>query len=141
MKNYGVNNYYTYNSNLAYDERYYEQENNRYDVRVEKTRGLSKARPHLTLVPVVLASAAVIAVIALLFQFVQLSTLDYSIKMVKGEISQIEDEIYNADVQIAETLDVNYIRKIAVGKLGMIEPSDEQLMYISYTNENYTVNY
>ena len=58
-----------------------------------------------------------------------------------NEISQVEDEIYNAEVKIAETLDVNYIKKIAVGKLGMVEPDDSQLMYISVPNEDYTVNY
>ena len=140
MRNYNVNNYYTYNSNLAYDE-YYEQENNRYDIRVEKTRGLSKAQPKMGAISAIMVSFAVVAIFALLFQYAQLCTLDNSIKNVKSEISQIEDEIYNADVQIAETLDVNYIKKIAVGKLGMVEPNDSQLMYISVPNENYTVNY
>ncbi|MCQ2978701.1 MAG: hypothetical protein MJ245_02775 [Clostridia bacterium] len=141
MRNYNVNNYYTYNSNLAYDERYYEKEVNNYDVRVEKTRGLSKRQPKMAVVSAFLASLVVVAVFALLFQYVQCCTLEHNIDMRKNDIKHIEDQIIDTDVKIAENLDVNYIKKVAVGKLGMVEANDTQKMYIPVPNENYTVNY
>ena len=139
MKNYNVNRY-AYNSNLAYDYRYEEDYGNKFDIRVEKSRGLSKSKPKIGFFPFC-GSLVVVAVVALLFQYTQISTLENGIAKVKDEIKAIEDEIYNADVKIAETLDVNYVKKIAIGKLGMVEPTDGQLMYISVPNQDYTVNY
>lgn len=141
MGNYNVNNRYTYNGNLAYNFQYEEDYGNKFDIKVERTKGLSKREPYKN-VKIFFASIFFVGIIgSLLAQYASISTLESRISNTKDEIKTIEDEIYEVDVKIAETLDVKHIRKIAVGKLGMVEPSDSQLMYISVPNEDYTVNY
>ncbi|MCQ2910645.1 MAG: hypothetical protein MJ244_00505 [Clostridia bacterium] len=141
MKNYNGSNYYSYNSNLAYNERYYEREVNNFDVRVEKTRGLSKSKPKMAVVSVFLVSLIVVAVFAFLFQYVQCCTLDHNIELRKTEIKHIEDQIIDTDVKIAENLDAAYIKKIAIGKLGMVEANDSQKVYIETSHEDATISY
>lgn len=142
MKNYSVNNSYTYNnSNLAYKLPYQEEYDNRFDIRVERQRGLSKRRPFLKVSCFAAVGLAALVLLSIVFQYVTIHSIEAKIQSTKNEIKQVEDEIYNAEVKIAETLDVNYVKKIAIGKLGMVEPDDSQLMYISVPNEDYTVNY
>ena len=142
MKNYSVNNSYTYNnSNLAYKLPYQEEYDNRFDIRVEPSRGLSKQRPFVKLYSIAFVALLAGVLLSSVIQYVTIHSIEAKIQNTKNEIKQVEDEIYNAEVKIAETLDVNYVKKIAVGKLGMVEPDDSQLMYISVPNEDYTVNY
>ncbi|MCQ2749025.1 MAG: septum formation initiator family protein [Clostridia bacterium] len=142
MKNYNVNSSYTYNnSNLAYKLPYQEEYDNRFDIRVERQRGLSKRRPFVKLYSIAFVALLAGVLLSSVIQYVTIHSIEAKIQSTKNEIKQVEDEIYNAEVKIAETLDVNYVKKIAVGKLGMVEPDDSQLMYISVHNEDYTVNY
>lgn len=142
MKNYNVNSSYTYNnSNLAYKLPYREEYDNRFDIRVERQTGASSNRPFAKIKAIGFVALIATVLLSSVVQYVTIHSIDARIQNTKNEIKLVEDEIYNAEVKIAETLDVNYVKKIAIGKLGMVEPDDSQLMYISVPNEDYTVNY
>lgn len=135
------NNNYSYGS-LAYDyESVQEEKLNRYDVRVEKRRGLSKRNPFAFAATIISVACCAVLFIMLLTQYVTISYNQSIITDLKNEIKTVEDEIYNVDVQIAETLDLANVKRIAIGKLGMVTPADNQVMYISVPKEDYTVNY
>jgi len=137
MKNYSVNDYNR--GSLAYKE--YVEEENKFDVRVAKVKGVSKKNPTSPLKIGLLIVSIVAIVVSLLAQYATIAFNQNRINSVKAEIKGIEDEIYNVDVQIAETLDLANVKKIAIGKLGMVMPSDNQLMYVEVPKKDYTVNY
>ena len=95
----------------------------------------------MAVVSVFLVSLIVVAVFAFLFQYVQCCTLDHNIELRKTEIKHIEDQIIDTDVKIAENLDAAYIKKIAIGKLGMVEANDSQKVYIETSHEDATISY
>lgn len=141
MKEY--RNSYSYGS-VAYNlepELQRDDRVNKFDIRVERRRGLSKKNPLAMLGLYASVSAVVFCVVMLLIQYVTISYNQKTITDLKAEIKTIEDEIYNVEVQTAETLDMANVKKVAIGKLGMVVPQDNQVMYISVPNEDYTVNY
>ncbi len=134
-------NNYIY-GNLAYEEEERSADYRNFDIKVEKTPGLSvRPKPISKSSLLLLCVAVFVAAITVLTQY---TTGKYKQSLIVGlqsEIKQVEDEIYNTDVKIAETLDINNVKKIAMGKLGMVSTADYQVRYIDIPSSNYTVNY
>ncbi len=74
-------------------------------------------------------------IVAALFVYIsrmaELSSLSKQTDMLRTEITKIEEEKQYKEVELAESRNPIRIRDAALGRLGMVEPSPEQIRYIS----------
>lgn len=94
---------------------------------------------------VIFLTVAVIAVVVMCVEYLQLSA---EVTGVKGNISSLESEIDTLtaqndaiDYDINGYIDVDYIMKVAVEELGMVNPSKEQIQYYDSTISEYMKQY
>lgn len=94
---------------------------------------------------VIFLTVAVIAVVVMCIQYLQLSA---KVTDVKGNISNLESEFDSLkaqndaiDYEINGFIDVDYIMKVATEELGMVNPSKNQIQYYDSSTSEYMKQY
>jgi len=79
--------------------------------------------------------------IGCLFIMGQYASITYNqkeIKKLKSELKEIQNSNMLLKSEIAETVDLTYIKEVATEKLGMMEPAAHQIVYIEIPKVSYT---
>ncbi|OGO85851.1 MAG: hypothetical protein A2Y24_00510 [Clostridiales bacterium GWE2_32_10] len=74
-------------------------------------------------------------------QYSSVSYKQNQIKKIEQKIKLVQDDLYDAKVAIAESMDTENVTKVATEKLGMVKAADYQIVYINIPEESYTVKY
>ncbi|HCC07982.1 MAG TPA: hypothetical protein DEP72_07510 [Clostridiales bacterium] len=80
-------------------------------------------------------------VAGLMTQYSSVAYKQDQLKKIEKEIKLTQDNLYDAKVEVAESMDSSNVHKVATQKLGMVKAADYQMIYIDVPEENYTIKY
>lgn len=138
--------YYTY-GNVAYElqpdyspYRFREEEERR---REEEHLAKQEARESRIVSVKMIAMAVVLFVgcIAFMGMNVMVDHAEVSLRQQKNELENLRSANAILEAEMAEQLDMNYIKTEATERLGMSEPQSYQVVYIDVPKQSYTVQH
>ncbi|HAN09006.1 MAG TPA: hypothetical protein DCP90_00150 [Clostridiales bacterium] len=80
-------------------------------------------------------------VAGLMTQYSSAANKQDKLKKIEQEIKLVQDNLYDAKVEVAESMDSKNVHKVATQRLGMVKAADYQIVYIDVPKENYTIKY
>lgn len=66
---------------------------------------------------------------------------EMQIRQQKNELSELQAQNAILEAELAEQIDLDYIKQEAITRLGMAEPQSYQVVYIDVPKQSYTVQY
>ena len=138
--------YYTY-GNVAYD---LQPEYAPYHIREEELRRKEEARiakeeareNRINSIKVfAVALVMFVGCIAFMGMNVAVDNAEVSLRKQKNELDNLKSANAILEAEMAEQLDIDYIRQEATERLGMSEPQSYQVVYIDVPKQSYTVQH
>ena len=117
-------------------ERARREKNRRNAARRNRERAFGMSKGYVFFLSVCVAASAFSAVSLIQIQ----SSVSQKMKNVAVLQSQIED-LQSRYKEITNSVDLNYIKDVAINELGMSYASEEQVVYYSVENNNYMDQY
>ncbi|WP_341877159.1 septum formation initiator family protein [Defluviitalea saccharophila] len=77
----------------------------------------------------------------LMGQYASITFNQKEIKNLKSQLKGIQNTNATLKSEIAESIDLTFIKQKAMGKLGMVEPAPHQIVYIDIPKVSYTAYY
>jgi len=62
-------------------------------------------------------------------------------RRLNSQVLQLQNENIALDAELSDQVDLSYIQAEAVGRLGMSEPQEYQVVYIDVPKQSYTIQY
>ena len=135
--------YYTY-GNVAYDLKEYEavQENKKRESR-SRARHLTEHRENRIQTVRVLMAVFILFTGCIIFMgmHVMVANADVGIRQQQDRLAELKAQTANLEAELAEQVDLDYIKQQATERLGMAKPQPYQIEYIDVPKESYTVQY
>lgn len=66
---------------------------------------------------------------------------EVQIRQKKSELSDLKAQNATLESELAEQIDLDYIKQEAISRLGMSEPQSYQIVYIDVPKQSYTIQY
>ncbi len=72
---------------------------------------------------------------------VLVQNIEMQIRQQKNELSELQAQNAILEAELAEQIDLEYIKQEALTRLGMAEPQSYQVVYIDVPKQSYTIQY
>lgn len=135
--------YYTY-GNVAYDLEEYAvvHENTKKENRPRRHH-LSERRENRIQTMRVLMAVFVLFAGCIIFMgmHVMVANADIGIRKQRDRLAELKTQTANLEAELAEQVDLDYIKQQATERLGMTKPQPYQIEYIDVPKKSYTVQY
>ena len=134
--------------NVAVEEEEYvglqpEKQQDNTPVREPKVR--VKRHIKLNLMPVTMLLVAMSALVFLAFKYLDvksdISQMDKKITVAKNNLADVNALNASLESELDVTVDRDYVYSVAVGRLGMVYPNDNQIVYYKTSAEGYVRQY
>ncbi len=136
--------YYTY-GNVAYDMEQREVPIHREEKREQNLRmkrALERRENRMNTVRVLLAVFILFAgCIVFMGMHVMVANAEIELRRQRDKLTDLKAQTTNLEAELAEQVDLDYIKKQATERLGMTEPQPYQIEYIDVPKESYTIQY
>ncbi len=139
--------YYTY-GNVAYDmqpefQPYYEKEQRQQEQKEAARQAAAERREnriHAFWVVLVML-VMFLGCIAFMGAHVIVANQEVQIRQQKSDLAALKSQNAILEAELAEQIDLEYIKQEAMGRLGMTEPQPYQIVYIDVPKQSYTIQY
>lgn len=139
--------YYTY-GNVAYDmqpefQPYYEKEQRQQEQKEAARQAAAERREnriHAFWVVLVML-VMFLGCIAFMGAHVIVANQEVQIRQQKSDLAALKSQNAILEAELAEQIDLEYIKQEAMGRLGMMEPQPYQIVYIDVPKQSYTIQY
>lgn len=135
--------YYTY-GNVAYDlDEYTAVRENKKKENRPRERHIAEHRENRIQTMRVLMAVFILFAGCIVFMgmHVMVVNADVGIRKQQDKLAELKAQTANLEAELAEQVDLDYIKQQATERLGMTKPQPYQIEYIDVPKESYTVQY
>lgn len=79
--------------------------------------------------------------IAFMGMHVMVANVEVQVRQQKSDLTDLKAQNAILEAELAEQVDLDYIKQEAISRLGMTEPQSYQIVYIDVPKQSYTIQY
>ena len=102
-----------------------------------RTHTLAEPRAHLSLRSVLVFLCVSALMVLIIYSYIQMAEMNQASREVLSEISQLQKEEAQLQQEKTQLVDMREIERIAEEELGMVRPSEGQIVYIDLSGEDH----
>lgn len=72
---------------------------------------------------------------------VMVANVEVQVRQQKSDLTDLKAQNAILEAELAEQVDLDYIKQEAISRLGMSEPQSYQIVYIDVPKQSYTIQY
>lgn len=131
------------------EEKKYKQRERRAKKTRKYTKSVEQAKGRYNIsvdfISAAILTLGLILIVASALSYLMLSSSisekERGVSQLKSELAELKSENDQSYSVVDSSVDIGYVYDVAVGELGMVFPSDEQVVYYDYQEEGYVRQY